>query len=246
MPIKNEVCIRLLMDKVEFKKYLIKGGRSKVTIERCIKYVSDYEEYLRKLIPATNLNDAKAEHLTSYIEILDQNPKSKSKSYLWALAYYFDFIENQELSRLAKILREERIERPPISLNVFRGSNFNIVRVLSVHGIKTTDQMLQAGSCPDGRRNLANQTGIPEEKILEFVKLSDLARIPGVKGVRARLYYEIGIDSVEKMGSMDAQDLRLQAINYVERSNFDGIPPQPAEAEYTVEKAKTLPIVVWF
>lgn len=232
------------MDKDRFKTYLKKGGRSKEAIERCIQYVSDYEEYLRKLIPTINLNAAKAEHLINFIDFLDQSPKSKS--YLWALAYYFDFNENQELSRLAKLLREERIKRPSISLNVFRGSDFEIVRVLSLHGIKTTDQMLHAGSCPDSRRDLSIQTGIPEESILEFVKLSDLARIPGVKGVRARLYYEIGIDSVEKMGNLDGQDLRNQAINYVERSNFDGIPPLPAEAEYTVEKAKTLPIVVRF
>jgi hypothetical protein len=106
--------------------------------------------------------------------------------------------------------------------------------------------MLQAGSCPESRRDLSIQTGIPEEIILEFVKLSDLARIPGVKGVRARLYYEIGIDSVEKMGNLDPQDLRNQAVDYIERSKFDGVPPLPAEAEYTVEKARTLPSVVRF
>ena len=234
------------MDKKEFQRYLKRGGRSKEAIGRCISYVADYEEFLRNLNPAKNLNDANAENLSEFIGILDQFTKPKSKSYLWALAYYFDYIENQELSALARILREERIERRPFSLSAFMGINVEFVKVLSGHGIITTDQMLHAGPCPDSRRHLSSETGIPEEAILEFVKLSDLARIPGVKGVRARLYYEVGIDSVEKMGNLDAQDLRNQAIDYLERSNFDGIPPLPAEAEYTVEKAKTLPIIVRF
>jgi len=234
------------MDKIEFQKYLKKGGRSKDAIERCVHYVSDYEEYLRKISPPIKLNDSKAENLSNFISNLDLSTNPKSKSYLWALAYYFNFIENQELSTLARLLREERIERRPFSLSAFKGIDVAFVRVLSMHGIKTTDQMLHAGSCPESRRDLSIQTGIPGEIILEFVKLSDLARIPGVKGVRARLYYEIGIDSVEKMGNLDAQELRNQTVDYIERSNFDGVPPLPAEVEYTVEKAKTLPNVVRF
>jgi hypothetical protein len=234
------------MDKDDFERYLKKGGRSKEAIERCISYVTDYEEFLKNLIPPKNINDANAENLSEFIGILDQSTKPKSKSYLWALAYYFDYIENQELNLLAKILREERIERRPFSLRAFKGINVEFVKDLSAHGIITTDQMLHAGSCPESRRELSSKTGIPEEAILEFVKLSDLARIPGVKGVRARLYYELGIDSVEKMGNLDVEELRNQAIDYVERSNFDGIPPLPAEVEYTIAKAKKLPVVVQF
>jgi len=76
------------------------------------------------------------------------------------------------------------------------------------------------------------------------VKLSDLARITGVKGIRARLYYDAGVDTVEKMAKWDAEKLREMLVSFVERTRFDGIAPLPKEAEFTVKTAKKLPKVV--
>ena len=91
---------------------------------------------------------------------------------------------------------------------------------------------------------LADHTGIPLPSIIEFVKLSDLARIPGVKGIRARLYYEVGIDTIEKMADLEPEELHAQVTAYVNSSNFNGIATLPAEAIYTVEKARELPKIV--
>lgn len=57
--------------------------------------------------------------------------------------------------------------------------------------------MLQAGSSPDHRKKLSSGSGLEEGVILELVKLSDLARIPGVKGIRARMYYDAGVDTLD-------------------------------------------------
>ena len=40
--------------------------------------------------------------------------------------------------------------------------------------------------------------GVPLEVILEFVKLSDLARIPGLKTIRTRLC-DAGVDTIERL-----------------------------------------------
>ena len=104
--------------------------------------------------------------------------------------------------------------------------------------------MLAAGSTKEDRLILAERTGIPQVRILEFVKLSDLARIPGVKGIRARLYFEAGIDTLEKIAALEPEELRTQVFGYVSRSGFDGVPTLPAEAIYTVEKARALPKIV--
>ncbi len=61
--------------------------------------------------------------------------------------------------------------------------------------------MLLAGQTEEKRVALAKQLGIPAQDILELVKLSDLARLPRVKGIRARLYYDAGVDNVEKMAA---------------------------------------------
>jgi predicted RecB family nuclease len=74
--------------------------------------------------------------------------------------------------------------------------------------------------------------------------LADLARIPGVKGVRARLYYDAGIDTVEKLAAIVPEELREMVVAYVEISGFDGQPTLPAEAKFTVEKARKLPSII--
>ena len=84
------------------------------------------------------------------------------------------------------------------------------------------------------------ETGIPESAILELVKLSDLARLPGVKGIRARLYYNAGIDSVENMAGWEPEALRKVTTAYVEQSGFEGLPPLPKEVSSTIANAKGL------
>jgi hypothetical protein len=98
------------------------------------------------------------------------------------------------MSNFASVMREERNIRKPFPLKDFRGVEIEYVENLARHGIRNTVQMLGAGATREDRRILAEQTDVAEHKILEFVKLSDLARIPGVKGTWARLYYEAGID----------------------------------------------------
>ena len=76
--------------------------------------------------------------------------------------------------------------------------------------------------------------------------MSDLARIPGVKGIRARLYYDAGIDTVEKMASWQPDRLVERIREFVAETDFDGIPTLPAEAEFTVNTAKQLPKIVQY
>ena len=148
------------------------------------------------------------------------------------------------MENIASILREERIVRKPFSIKDFRDVNIEDCEILADHGIRTINQMLNSAASKDDRKFLSNETGIPEGRILELVKLSDLARIPGVKGIRARLYYETGFDTVGKIAAQDPEQFRARVVEYVRSSGFDGIPTLPAEAVYTIKKARELPILV--
>jgi len=132
----------------------------------------------------------------------------------------------------------------PFKLREFRGVNPETVEKLEQHGIKTAPAMLLAGASIAHRISLAEELSISELSIEELVKLSDLARLPGVKGIRARLYYDAGLDSVEKLANANAEELLSYLIDFVKRTNFDGIPPLPKEISSTIENAKKLPIVV--
>ncbi len=135
-------------------------------------------------------------------------------------------------------------KRNPFKLRDFRGVQPRFIAALEAQHIKNADQLLSEGHTPEQRSSLAKTTSIPEETILELVKLSDLARLPGVKGIRARLYYDAGVDSVEKMAGWEPEPLRIMVTNYVEKTSFDGTPPLPKEVSSTIANAKKLPKIV--
>lgn len=136
--------------------------------------------------------------------------------------------------------------RNPFKLSGFRGVDPGYVGKLAAAGIKTAGQMLTAGQTAAKRAALARDTGVPEEAILELVKLADLARLPGVKGIRARLYYDAGVDCIEKMAAWEPEALLKMTAEFVERTGFQGIAPLPKEVGSTIANAKRLPRVVEF
>jgi len=129
-------------------------------------------------------------------------------------------------------------------LKKFHGVEQDHAIKLAAIGIKNVNQMLEAGRKPADRKSLAAKTGIPLESILELVKLSDLSRIGAVKTIRARVYQDGGIDTVEKMVELEPEELRNLMIDFVQRTGFDGIAPLPKEAEYTIESARKLPNII--
>jgi hypothetical protein len=62
-----------------------------------------------------------------------------------------------------------------------------------------------------------------------------------VKSIRARLYYDAGVDTLDKMAKWNPDKLRTMLIDFVQRTGFDGIAPLPKEAEFTVNEARKLP-----
>jgi hypothetical protein len=65
--------MRVLMDRYEFEKYLQKGSRSVSAVNRCILYVSIFEDFLRSSRQDTGINDANFDELSVFIRIADQD-----------------------------------------------------------------------------------------------------------------------------------------------------------------------------
>jgi hypothetical protein len=232
------------MNEAEFGEFLRRGGRSSSAVSRCIRLVQEFEAYLREYGQGQTVAGAGSDDLEGFVRWIEQDPKASANTHLWALRYYYDYRSNEEMSYLAGVLRQQRIKRKPFPLKGFRGVDPEDLERLATAGIHTSDQMLQAGKTATKRLSLANTTGIPEERILELVKLSDLARIRGVKGTRARLYYDAGIETVERLANMDPEALRATVVEFVQRTGFDGVATLLAEARFTVEEAQKLPILV--
>jgi hypothetical protein len=230
------------MDEEEFRKFLKRGGRSQSALKRYIHHVKEFELYLAE--HEKTLDEADPEDVIDFVASIEKDRTSSAKTPLLSISYYYSYTSNEKMHRMARILREERIKRVPFSLKNFRGVNPEYVKNLAALGIKNCNHMLEAGKTQNNRQELSRKTGIPIDSIVELVKLSDLARLPGVKGVRARLYYDAGVDTVEKMAGWDPEHLRDMIVDYVERTGFDGIATLPGEARYTVDKAKKMPKIV--
>jgi hypothetical protein len=229
-----------------FGKFLKRNGRAPNVATKCISWVADFERYLRDQRAGKQLDTADKGDLEAFAEWAKNNTRVPAKSYLYALRYYFDFSSNKEMRHAAGEMRQKSIKKNPLKLRDFRGAKPEYVTKLATAGVRNAEQMLAKGRTRADRQKLSKQTEIPEEAIMEFVKLSDLSRIDGVKNIRARLYYDAGVDTIEKMAKWNPEKLRAYLTDYVTKTGFNGIPPLPKEALHTVETAKRLPRIVEF
>ncbi len=232
------------MDQEAFQKFLKRGGRSPAAAKRVNAQVLVYEQYLLEQHNRKDADKASSEDLEAFVSHIEEKKKGAAKKYLHSIRYYYEYTSNHEMRNLASKMRKQRIKQKPFPLKDFRNINPEHLEKLEALGIRNAEKMLEAGKTNRKRQELSVATGIPTEAILELVKLSDLTRIFGVKSTRARLYYDAGVDTVEKMAEWDPDKLRTMLIDFVKRTGFEGIAPLPKEAEFTVKEAKRLRKIV--
>lgn len=228
----------------EFRKFLRKKGKKNHVVDGLIRRCAIFDEFMRER-SKLGIDAASKEDVQAFVDSI-KDQKTDVNNYLRALSLYYRFKSKPELSVLASKLREQKMSsaRKPHALKDFRGVNLEYVSQLASSGIKNTEQILQAGKTRDDRQRLSEKTGVPAEAIFEFVKLADLSRIEGVKGIRARLYYDAGVDIVEKMAKWNPEELRAHMAEFVKKSGFAGIAPLPKEVKHTVESARKLPKII--
>lgn len=112
---------------------------------------------------------------------------------------------------------------------------------LLAEGIKTTDDLLDAGASPIGRAQLAEKTGISETLILEWVNLSDLFRIKGVGEEYSDLLEEAGVDTVAELARRNPENLLATILEVNAEKNLVRRTPYLSFVTSWVEQAKNLP-----
>jgi hypothetical protein len=232
------------MDEEGFTTFMKKKRKSKNTIKTCLASVEEFEKYLEK--KGNSLDSAGVQDLKIFISEYPE-PKRIAK-FLWGLNHYLLFMNREDLRDLSRSVMAQHLKkiRKPFKLKKFRGIQEEHSDALASHGVLDVDKMLEAGKTPELREELAERTGLDIKVIEELVKLSDLARIQGLKAVRARLYYDAGFDTLEKLRTVSQEDLLRITRDFVERTKFNGIAPLPKEALSAIATAKKLSdIVEW-
>lgn len=108
-------------------------------------------------------------------------------------------------------------------------------------GIKTCDNLLEAGASKAGRVEIAEKAGVSESQVLKFVNAADLMRIKGIGGEYAELLECAGVDTVPELGQRNAGNLtaKLTEIN-VEKKLVRALPSESQVSEW-IAQAKSLP-----
>lgn len=233
------------MKEKEFIEYLKDTGRSKSSISRYLNSVKDFVEYLAEHRDGVSIDDTLPGDLHAYGEYLMEHHTKKAYLRLWGIDHYFRFIGDKDLSLLADSLKWV-VHHDPLRLSKISGVEKEHIVTLRNLGVKHVRQMLERGATKAGRLKLAEESGVPLMVILRLVTISDLTRIPGLKAVRSMLYYEAGLDTLDKIASQDPKELQEFLIGWVVKNNFGGSAPNVGEARHAVEMAKFLERIVKF
>ena len=112
---------------------------------------------------------------------------------------------------------------------------------LQAAGIKTSDDLLEKGSSPKGRKEMAEKSGIGESMINRWVNHADLFRVKGVGGEYAELLEAAGVDTVPELAQRNADNLatKLDEVNN-EKKLVRSVPSAKMVSDW-VDQAKSLP-----
>ncbi len=125
---------------------------------------------------------------------------------------------------LTILLRELNSTLPkPNKIADFAGISKDTIEKLEKTGINNTVKLYDRIITTENRKKLAVSTGIKDSEILELAKLTDLSRIKWVGATSARMLYDLGVDTVNKVSRSDPVNLhaRINQMNK-ERNYYKG------------------------
>ena len=107
-------------------------------------------------------------------------------------------------------------------------------------GIKTTEALLEQGAQPQGRKAIAEKSGLSEKQILNWVNKCDLMRIKGVGEEYSDLLEASGVDSVPELAQRRADNLTKKMEEVNAQKNLCRTTPSETVVEAWVEQAKLM------
>jgi predicted flap endonuclease-1-like 5' DNA nuclease len=129
-------------------------------------------------------------------------------------------------------------------LVVIEGIGEAYAQKLQAAGVTSVEALLEKGSTPQGRKELAEQTGISGNLILGWVNRADLLRIKGIGEEYSDLLEKAGVDTVVELAQRNPENLyaKLVEVNAAQKL-VRRLPGQAQVAEW-IRQAKELPRVV--
>ncbi len=111
-------------------------------------------------------------------------------------------------------------------------------------GVRTTKALLDRAATPKGRKNLSDQSGIDDGRILKFANLADLMRVKGVAIQYSELLEAAGVDTVKELRTRRADNLqaKMAEIN-AKKKLVRSVPSLSAVTKWVAEAKALKPIL---
>ena len=129
-------------------------------------------------------------------------------------------------------------------LEKIEGVGESYAQKLHEAGITTTDSLLEKGSSPRGRKDIAEKSGISQKNILKWVNQVDLARIKGISEEYGELLEVSGVDSVPELAQRKPENLMESLTRVNDSKKLVRKLPSLNQVGGWVDQAKTLPRIV--
>ena len=113
-------------------------------------------------------------------------------------------------------------------------------------GIGTTNALLKQGATPQGRKEIADKTGLSHSLILEWVNHVDLFRVRGVQEEYADLLEEGGVDTVPELAQCNAENLYQTLVEINREKRLVRRLPARTDVASWIEQARQLPRVITY
>ncbi len=114
------------------------------------------------------------------------------------------------------------------------------------NNVQTVEDLLSAGCSPQGRKALAEKTGISDKLILRWVNHADLYRIKGIGSEYSQLLESAGVDTVVELAQRNAANLLQKMTEVNTEKKLVRRLPVLSQLEDWIAQAKKLPRVLTY
>jgi hypothetical protein len=232
------------MNENGFFTYMKEKKNTENKINSYIKRVKRFEQYLIDNTDGKSIDELTIKDLQDYAKWSKENNINAYQDFFGIREYYLFLKINSLTYACSQVMQLIQLEK--FKLKDFLTANQEHAKSLAKMGIKTASQILEVGKTKKDRKILADKSNVPNDEILKFVKLANLARCPGHMRIRACLYYESGLDTFDKIASQEPEKMIAFLEDFIKKTGFNGSTPFLADAKSSIENSKRIPRIIIF
>ena len=126
------------------------------------------------------------------------------------------------------------------------GTDADEAKKLKALRIRTAERLLEAAKSPKGRRQLAEETGIDEKRLLSLANCADRMRIKGMGKGYAAILPAVGVDTVKELKYRNPARLAKAIAELNKKRKLVRFLPTVNLVTRWIDHAKKLPLKITY